>query len=108
MACGTPALVGRTPSLLEVAGEAVEAVDPRNTVALGDALVSLARDDERRRELSRLGLQRARCFSWERAAEETLAVYRAAVESATNADRRKTSGRSPVRVDAVPAGQTVL
>ena len=42
-------------------------------------MVTLARDAERRDELRRLGLERAKSFSWQRAARETLDVYREAV-----------------------------
>jgi glycosyltransferase involved in cell wall biosynthesis len=42
-------------------------------------MVALARNTDRRHELSRLGLERAKAFSWQRAARETLDVYREAV-----------------------------
>jgi glycosyltransferase involved in cell wall biosynthesis len=42
-------------------------------------MVRLARDARRREELSSMGLQRAHAFSWQRAARETLKVYRLAV-----------------------------
>lgn len=83
MACGTPTIIGRTSSLTEIGGSAVSIVDPLDTTALGDAMVTLAHDRDRRRELSEAGLARAREFSWDRAARETLAVYRAAVAPAT-------------------------
>jgi glycosyltransferase involved in cell wall biosynthesis len=76
MACGTPVITGRVPALVEVAAGAVEHVDRRDAHALGDVLATLAHDRGRREELSRLGLCRAREFSWTRAARETLAVYR--------------------------------
>ncbi len=78
MACGVPVITGGHSSLIEIAGGAVHAVDPVDTEALGDALVSLARSKEHRMELARRGLLRAQQFSWRRAAQETLEVYRAA------------------------------
>jgi anaerobic magnesium-protoporphyrin IX monomethyl ester cyclase len=75
MACGTPVIVGRSASLTEVAGDAVDAVDPLDVDAIGDALVALGRDADRRRDRSARGLQRAAEFSWDRAARETLSVY---------------------------------
>jgi glycosyltransferase involved in cell wall biosynthesis len=75
MACGTPVVTGRVGALDEVAGTAVEHVEALEAEALGETMVRLARDGERRRHLSALGLQRARTFSWERAARETLQVY---------------------------------
>jgi radical SAM superfamily enzyme YgiQ (UPF0313 family)/glycosyltransferase involved in cell wall biosynthesis len=78
MACGVPALIGRSASLVEITGDAVEAVDPLDRDALGGALVALMNDDDRRRDLAERGLAQARSFSWQRAARETLDVYRAA------------------------------
>jgi glycosyltransferase involved in cell wall biosynthesis len=76
MACGTPVITSRGGALEEVAGQAAELVDPLDVDSIAAALGTLAADAERRRELSRLGLERARIFSWRRAARETLEVYR--------------------------------
>jgi glycosyltransferase involved in cell wall biosynthesis len=81
MACGTPVITGRVPALAEVGGGAVAQVESLDDQSLGDAMVSLSRDRERREELRKLGLERARAFSWEQAARETVKVYRGAVES---------------------------
>ena len=81
MACGTPVITGRVPALAEVGGGAVAHVESLDDQSLGDAIVSLSRDRERREELRKLGLERARAFSWEQAARETAKVYRGAVES---------------------------
>jgi glycosyltransferase involved in cell wall biosynthesis len=69
MACGTPVITGHVAALTEVL----------DADSLGDAMVRLARDARRREELSSMGLQRAHAFSWQRAARETLKVYRLAV-----------------------------
>ncbi|MGE3958918.1 MAG: glycosyltransferase family 4 protein [Vicinamibacterales bacterium] len=76
MACGTPVITGRVAALNEVSGDAALQVDPLNPATLGEALVLLASDREQREELSRRGALRARAFSWERAAFDTLNVYR--------------------------------
>jgi glycosyltransferase involved in cell wall biosynthesis len=75
MACGTPVVIGDVPALAEIAGGAVERAGALDATALGEAIVRLARDDERRRQLCTLGTLRAQTFSWERAAQETLKVY---------------------------------
>jgi glycosyltransferase involved in cell wall biosynthesis len=80
MACGTPVVTGPVGALSEVTGAAVERIANLDAGALGDALVRLARSPDRRAELTRLGLRRAQTFSWERAASETLAVYRHAFD----------------------------
>ena len=78
MACGTPVVIGSVAALTEVAGDAAVRVDPLEVEALSAAIVALASSREQREELSSRGLARARSFSWERAAAETLNVYRAA------------------------------
>jgi glycosyltransferase involved in cell wall biosynthesis len=76
MACGTPVITGQVPALTEVAGGAVEQVDLLDGESLGAAMVRLAGNRQRRRDLAALGLQRAAAFSWDRAAHETLSIYR--------------------------------
>ena len=110
MACGTPVLVGRNGALTEVAGDAAEVVDPLDEAAIGDAIVALAGDDGRRRELAARGLRRAREFSWERAAIETLAVYRQVAEAARamRAPRPSAPPRADAAVAAQPAGSVLF
>jgi glycosyltransferase involved in cell wall biosynthesis len=79
MACGTPVVTGHVAALAEVGGGAVEQVGHLDADSLGDAMVRLAGDRQRRERLSTLGRERAQLFSWERAARETLKVYRHAV-----------------------------
>jgi glycosyltransferase involved in cell wall biosynthesis len=79
MACGTPVVTGPVAALDEVGGHATARFEPLDADALGECLVALARDRDRRVHLARCGLERARTFSWERAACETLNVYRVAV-----------------------------
>jgi glycosyltransferase involved in cell wall biosynthesis len=78
MACGTPVVAGRNSSLGEVAGGAIQHVDPLDVDALGDGMVAVARDPALRDRLRAAGLLRARMFSWERAAHATTEVYRLA------------------------------
>ncbi|MCD6291389.1 MAG: glycosyltransferase family 4 protein [Anaerolineae bacterium] len=76
MACGTPVVVSNVASLPEVVGDAGLLIDPNNWEELAVALWRVLTDRELADELRRKGLQRAALFSWERAARETLAVYR--------------------------------
>jgi glycosyltransferase involved in cell wall biosynthesis len=76
MASGCPVVTSNVSSLPEVAGDAALLVDPENPVAIAQAIVSLASDPTLRQDLKRRGLQRARRFSLESQARETLAVYR--------------------------------
>lgn len=76
MASGTPVVCSDRGSLGEVVGDAALIVNPHEPEAIADA-VSRALDDETlRQSLIRKGLERARQFTWERAAEQTFQVYR--------------------------------
>ncbi|HWQ11813.1 MAG TPA: glycosyltransferase family 1 protein [Roseiflexaceae bacterium] len=74
MSCGAPVLTSTTSSLPEVAGDAALLVDPEDTPAIAAALTRLAAEPELRAELRRRGYARAAQFTWERCAEQTLAV----------------------------------
>jgi len=78
MACGTPVVVSNVSSLPEVVGDAGLLVDPRDAESLAGAMATLLSDEVLRNRLSQRGIQRAATFSWEKAAQETLAVYRKA------------------------------
>ena len=74
-ACGTPVITANVSSLPEVTGEAALLVDPRSVTELASAMVRLAGDAGLRETLRAKGLARARLFSWQRTAAQTLAVY---------------------------------
>ncbi len=76
MACGTPVACSNGSSLPEVVGDAALTFDPTEVAEITQALRRLLHEPELRESLRERGLQRAAQFSWERAARETLAVYR--------------------------------
>jgi len=76
MACGVPVVTGGASAVAEVGAHAVDRVDSIDADTLGDALVRLARDPDRRIALAEAGLARAREFSWTRAAAQSLEIYR--------------------------------
>jgi len=75
MACGTPVITSNVSSLPEVVGDAAVLVDPTNVEALSAAMMEVLRDPEQAEELKVRGQERARTFTWERAARETEEVY---------------------------------
>mgnify|MGYP000549758417 CR=1 FL=1 len=81
MACGTPVIAANVSSIPEVVGDAGLLVDPNDAAALAAALARLLNDAALRQDLRCRGLARAAEFSWHRAARETLAVYRQAMEA---------------------------
>jgi glycosyltransferase involved in cell wall biosynthesis len=72
MACGCPVAAYRNSSLPEVVDEAGELVADGDADALGRAAASMAAEPGPWR---RLGLQRAKEFSWRKAARLTIAAY---------------------------------
>ena len=85
MSCGTPTLTSTRSSLPEVAGRSALLVEPSDIEGLADALDRIWSDDLTCRLLTGRGLERARLFSWERCARETLACYRRVLESTRDA-----------------------
>lgn len=80
MACGTPVITAATTSAGEVAGEGGIQVDPQDTVAIAAAIDQVLQDRALHQEWVRRGGVRHQTFSWERAAEQTLDVYRCVLE----------------------------
>ena len=65
-----------TSSLPEVVGEAGEYFDPRDADALADAVERVVGSPQRTAELRRLGQQNIKRFSWEKCAQQHMAIYR--------------------------------
>jgi glycosyltransferase involved in cell wall biosynthesis len=75
MACGCPVVTSTAGALPEVAGGAALLVPAGDDRALRTAIATFLRNPAARREFRERGLERARAFSWERTAAETLDVY---------------------------------
>ncbi|NWJ95971.1 MAG: glycosyltransferase family 4 protein [Chloroflexi bacterium] len=80
LACGTPVVTADNTALREVFEGAAVLCQATNTVSITEAilttLTSLDGDRHLVTELRAAGLNRAKQFTWERAAGETLALYR--------------------------------
>jgi alpha-1,3-rhamnosyl/mannosyltransferase len=73
MACGTPVVTSVGTAMEEVAGKAAILVDPLDVSAIAEGMrTAVARRDE----LVPLGLERARSFTWQRAADDVVALWR--------------------------------
>ncbi len=79
MACGTPVIVSNSASLPEVVGDAGFLLDAHDAQGWSNALRELLSNETRWNELHARGLEQAKNFSWERAARETMDVYRGVV-----------------------------
>jgi glycosyltransferase involved in cell wall biosynthesis len=76
MACGLPVIVSNVASLPEVVGDAGILIDPHDVDELTVAMWRVLNDGDLNREMREKGLRQAGRFSWERAARETLEIYR--------------------------------
>jgi glycosyltransferase involved in cell wall biosynthesis len=79
MARGVPVACSTASSLPEVAGDAALTFDPHDERAIALAMQQLLEPAQGQR-LRSLGLERARQFTWQRTARETLASYVRALE----------------------------
>lgn len=74
MACGTPVAVSQCGALVELVGDAGLVFDPADTGELVSTIDRLIQSDDLRETLRHRGLERARNYSWGRAAEQTMSV----------------------------------
>ncbi len=75
MACGTPVIVSNTTSLPEVVGNAGILVSPKSEKEICQAMERILTDVSERERLARLGIERAKEYTWEKSAQMLLDVY---------------------------------
>jgi glycosyltransferase involved in cell wall biosynthesis/GT2 family glycosyltransferase len=75
MSCGTPVITSNTSSMPEIGGDAALYINPTDVQQLTTLLLEVISDDDLRKELSWKGIERAKEFSWEKTARETLKIY---------------------------------
>ncbi len=83
MANGVPVITSNTSSLPEVVGSAAIQVAPDDEQAIADAIMRTLSDKPLRDEMRTRGIAQAKNFSWERAAQETVAIYRSVLAKGT-------------------------
>lgn len=71
----TPVITSNTTSLPEVAADAAWMLDPMDVHAMADAMATLATDQALAGAFVAKGLERARSFTWDACAAQTLKVY---------------------------------
>ena len=76
MKCGCPVITSDFSSTAEVAGDAGVLVDPLSVDAIAGAMSQIYTDGVFRQELVAKGYEREKEFSWAKAAEETLGIYK--------------------------------
>ncbi len=75
MACGVPVVTSNVSSLPEVAGDAAILINPSSVDEIADGIWRLLCDEELRNQCAQKGIERAKLFTWERCAVETLKVF---------------------------------
>lgn len=75
MACGVPTLVSDLSCFPEVFGDSALKVNPYSVNDIADGIYRILTDENLREVLRQKGLERARGYSWEKTARETLTLY---------------------------------
>ncbi len=79
MASGLPVVCSRSGSLPEVVADAALTAEPEDVAGLAAQVAAVLESPALAGDLRRRGIERARHFTWERAAAEVLEVYRSAL-----------------------------
>jgi alpha-1,3-rhamnosyl/mannosyltransferase len=75
MAAGCPVITSNVSSLPEITGGAALLIDPHSPAEIGSAIQRVRESTELSQRLSSAGLERARLFTWERAARESFEYF---------------------------------
>ncbi len=80
LACGVPVIASHTSSLPEVLGDAAMYVDPYNSRDICEALRGILGSSMLEQQLVSKGLERAKRFTWQKTARETMDVFRQCIQ----------------------------
>lgn len=75
MQCGVATVTSNTSSLPEVVGDAGIMLNPKDEILLRKTMYDLYNDDLLRHKYAQKGLERAKLFSWEKSANDLVAIY---------------------------------
>lgn len=81
MQYGAPVVSSNATCLPEILGSSVLYFEPEDIGSMRQALERVCTDDTLRQRLEQLGPEHVKRFSWQRMAEQTLAVYESVVQS---------------------------
>lgn len=79
MTMGAPVICSNSTSIPEVAGDAALYVDPKDTASIVNTMLTLQEHPQRRDSMIQQGLARAKQFSWQTNAMETIRCYYEAI-----------------------------
>lgn len=75
MACGCPVITSKRSSIPEVAGDAALYFNPEDPFEIAERILLVLSNPKLKKNLAKKGIERARVFSWDKCAQETLSVY---------------------------------
>ena len=75
MNCGTPVIASNITSIPEVVGDSGMLIDPHNINEISNAIGEMLSNESLRNHYGNLGYKRAKLYSWENTAKNTLQVY---------------------------------
>jgi glycosyltransferase involved in cell wall biosynthesis len=75
MACGCPVITSNCSAMPEVIEDAGILVNPYSEDEIAHAIEKVLKDSDLRRQMRNRGFERAKMFSWENTARETLKVF---------------------------------
>jgi glycosyltransferase involved in cell wall biosynthesis len=75
MACGTPVITSNTSSMPEIGGPYAILVNPEDPDEIANMMLKLERDDDFYRQQEKVGIERAKLFSWKQTAERLHELY---------------------------------
>ncbi len=76
MACGVPVVSSARDSLSEILGDSGLVIDPTNYEGIAGKVSELIKDKSKREKLIQKGFQKAKQFSWDKTALQTVEVYK--------------------------------
>lgn len=103
MCSGCPVITTNWGAMKEVVNGAALLVDSRDPKAIANAVESLLDSPELRADLVRRGKERARDFSWNRTARETLAILEGATSASAAPSTTPTLAPTPAKPDPLAA-----
>ena len=86
MNCGCPVVTTKEGSLSEIAGDAAYFVDAYDMDSIANGIKEVFLNTEIQKKISQKGLLRAKEFTWEKTARETMNVYRSVSHERTGAN----------------------
>ncbi|MBD3250339.1 MAG: glycosyltransferase [Candidatus Pacebacteria bacterium] len=91
---GTPVLTSNISSMIEVAGNAAELIDPEDVMAIRQGLENLLNEtkEEQQKRLQRMVI-RQQMFSWDKVAMDTIKVYQIAIDEWQSEQENKKRAR---------------